>query len=75
MQTHYGVVAEWLGSALQKLLQRFESARHLKKPSTFVEGFFYDELLEEINECEKLLAWIFFFENMLDISTKSSLLN
>ena len=24
-----GDVAEWLGSALQKLLQRFESARHL----------------------------------------------
>jgi hypothetical protein len=23
-------VAEWLGSALQKLLQRFESARYLK---------------------------------------------
>ena len=26
----YGPVAEWLGSALQKLLQRFESARDLK---------------------------------------------
>ena len=25
-----GPVAEWLGSALQKLLQRFESARDLK---------------------------------------------
>ncbi len=36
-----GVVAEWLGSGLQHHLQRFESARHLKKPSTKVEGFFY----------------------------------
>ena len=26
-----GIVAEWLGSALQKLLQRFESARYLSK--------------------------------------------
>ena len=26
-----GPVAEWLGSALQKLLQRFESARDLEK--------------------------------------------
>ncbi len=25
-----GIVAEWLGSALQKLLQRFESARYLE---------------------------------------------
>lgn len=25
-----GIVAEWLGSALQKLLQRFESARYLQ---------------------------------------------
>ena len=35
-----GVVAEWLGFGLQHQLQRFESARHLKKPSTHVEGFF-----------------------------------
>ena len=28
-----GPVAEWLGSALQKLLQRFESARDLKVQS------------------------------------------
>ncbi len=43
-------MAEWLGSALQKLLQRFESARHLKNgPSTNVEGFFM-EILEIINE-------------------------
>ena len=26
-----GPVAEWLGKALQKLLQRFESARDLKR--------------------------------------------
>ena len=29
--TIQGVVAEWLGSGLQHHLQRFESARHLKK--------------------------------------------
>src|SRR6478672_3462845 len=29
VQKHDGNVAEWLGSALQKLLQRFESARYL----------------------------------------------
>ena len=29
-RTQSGPVAEWLGSALQKLLQRFESARDLK---------------------------------------------
>gem|GEM_PF-5702766 len=29
--TKNGPVAEWLGSALQKLLQRFESARDLHK--------------------------------------------
>lgn len=31
---HYskGPLAEWLGSALQKLLQRFESARDLLRP-------------------------------------------
>lgn len=28
-----GIVAEWLGSALQKLLQRFESARYLQVKS------------------------------------------
>jgi hypothetical protein len=28
-----GLVAEWLGRALQKLVQRFESARDLKKPA------------------------------------------
>ena len=37
---NYGVVAEWLGSGLQNHLQRFESARRLKEPSTNVEGFF-----------------------------------
>jgi hypothetical protein len=34
-----GFVAEWLGRGLQNLLQRFESARNLKKPS-LPEGFF-----------------------------------
>lgn len=27
-----GIVAEWLGTALQKLVQRFESARCLQDP-------------------------------------------
>ena len=30
LKKNNGPVAEWLGSALQKLLQRFESARDLK---------------------------------------------
>ena len=34
-----GFVAEWLGRGLQNLLQRFESARNLQKPSN-MEGFF-----------------------------------
>jgi hypothetical protein len=34
-----GFVAEWLGRGLQNLLQRFESARNLRKPS-LPEGFF-----------------------------------
>ncbi len=34
-----GPVAEWLGKALQKLLQRFESARDLKKKSPFGDFF------------------------------------
>ena len=34
-----GFVAEWLGRGLQNLLQRFESARNLQKPSN-LEGFF-----------------------------------
>jgi hypothetical protein len=35
-----GPVAEWLGSALQKLLQRFESARDLKQKPLKFQGFF-----------------------------------
>ena len=42
-----GLVAEWLGRALQKLLQRFESARDLNDESRpAIAGtvfFFYDE--------------------------------
>ncbi len=35
-------MAEWLGRALQKLVQRFESARDLKKPlSINVKGFLF----------------------------------
>src|SRR5690606_8076102 len=34
-----GIVAEWLGAALQKLVQRFESARCLKGPTLRL-GFF-----------------------------------
>ena len=35
-----GLVAEWLGSALQKLLQRFESAPDLQKKARLSPGFF-----------------------------------
>lgn len=31
LQTEQGLMAEWLGTALQKLLQRFESASDLKE--------------------------------------------
>ena len=31
IQNTKGVLAEWLGTGLQNQLQRFESARHLKK--------------------------------------------
>lgn len=37
----HGNVAEWLGSALQKLLQRFESARYLKAPAKNCWGFLF----------------------------------
>ncbi len=37
---YIGPVAEWLGSALQKLLQRFESARDLKKRLPILAAFF-----------------------------------
>ncbi len=35
-----GIVAEWLGTALQKLVQRFESARCLQDPPN-KEGFLF----------------------------------
>ena len=35
-----GPVAEWLGSALQKLLLRFESARDLKE-TLVIQGFLF----------------------------------
>jgi hypothetical protein len=52
-------VAEWLGSALQKLLQRFESARRLKEPSSLLGGFFIVNFYEKlIKEAQKLLSWL-----------------
>ncbi len=38
-----GIVAEWLGTGLQNLLQRFESARYLTKkaPRTVLAGLFH----------------------------------
>ncbi len=33
-------MAEWLGSGLQHHLQRFESARHLKKAVSYIEAAF-----------------------------------
>src|SRR5690606_8639411 len=35
-----GRVAEWLGGGLQKLVQRFESARDLKSRTSKLSGFF-----------------------------------
>ena len=37
----HGTVAEWLGRALQKLVQRFESARCLSEKPVYMVGFFY----------------------------------
>jgi hypothetical protein len=52
-------VAEWLGTALQKLLQRFESARRLKEPSSLLGGFFIVNFYEKlIKEVQKLLSWM-----------------
>jgi hypothetical protein len=39
-----GVVAEWLGSGLQHHLQRFESARHLKKELLLSSSFFLKKI-------------------------------
>ena len=36
----HGLVAEWLGSALQKLLQRFESAPDLQQKGPAMPGLF-----------------------------------
>jgi hypothetical protein len=36
VKTKNGPLAEWLGKALQKLLQQFESARDLKKGSFYI---------------------------------------
>lgn len=36
---YYGTLAEWLGTGLQNLLRRFESARYLENPA--IAGFFY----------------------------------
>ena len=52
-------MAEWLGSALQKLLQRFESARRLKEPSSLLGGFFIVNFYEKlIKEVQKPLGWL-----------------
>gem|GEM_PF-500899 len=39
--TLYGIVAEWLGTALQKLVQRFESARCLQKTQLICWVFYF----------------------------------
>lgn len=44
----FGSVAEGLGRALQKLAQRFESARSLKKSCHTLAGFFIFTLMEKI---------------------------
>ncbi len=40
---NHGNVAEWLGRALQKLVQRFESARYLtrRKPAYIKQAFLF----------------------------------
>jgi hypothetical protein len=40
-KTQKGVLAEWLGNGLQNHVQRFESARHLKKTLIERSRFFY----------------------------------
>ena|GEM_PF-3139685 len=43
LHLRHGLVAEWLGRALQKLVQQFESARDLEKRRNSLEigSFFY----------------------------------
>lgn len=50
-----GTVAEWLGSALQKLLQRFESARYLSL-IPFIGIFFFTPMLTK-EENDFLIYW------------------
>ena len=46
-----GLVAEWLGRALQKLVQRFESARDLWKPQIrFVFEVFYFAVEQSVEQ-------------------------
>lgn len=72
IRTFYGTVAEWSGRALQKLPQRFESARYLTlKTAGTCSRFFYWVTGEEwiieyrndrIIECaigDWLIGWIF----------------
>jgi hypothetical protein len=42
-KTQKGVLAEWLGNGLQNHVQRFESARHLKKTLIERSRFFYEK--------------------------------
>ena len=41
LHSRNGPVAEWLGRALQKLVQRFESARDLQKFKKHLKGCFF----------------------------------
>ncbi len=58
-----GFVAEWLGRGLQNLLQRFESARNLQKPS-YLEGFFMPiTILQNILKIVQFYSWGFILKN------------
>ncbi len=45
-------MAEWLGTALQKLLQRFDSASHLKKVGSHLASLYFFEV-RVIAHCTK----------------------
>ena len=59
LQSQYGngALAERLGTGLQNLLQRFDSARHLKKmPLRYLRGIFSKTPLEAILKGFSLLC-------------------
>lgn len=55
-KNNFGVVAEWLGRALQKLVQRFESAQRLIKKPAISAGFFL------LNTCDCWSSFTDFYQ-------------